>query len=193
MKKLKVKRFNYEVLKTEPLENLKKYRTKRRLSVFFHKGVECVNSECNKKGTQLVFGKDKRGYTHIDICDDDFYPMSVDHIIPRSKGGPNTLDNLQPMCSVCNTKKGNLLPGEEKEEKEVSTKKSKKDYYKPLDISEFKIGDDVYIGSGRKIRHLGEIIDICPNEKHPNKAMSVRIKEENYESLYPLGSIWYKR
>jgi len=33
--------------------------------------------------------------------------MTVDHIVPKSKGGLRTLDNLQPMCENCNVKKGN--------------------------------------------------------------------------------------
>lgn len=32
--------------------------------------------------------------------------MTKDHITPKSKGGPNTLENYQPMCSVCNERKG---------------------------------------------------------------------------------------
>ena len=33
--------------------------------------------------------------------------MTKDHIIPRSKGGPDELDNYRTMCSPCNGKRGN--------------------------------------------------------------------------------------
>jgi len=32
--------------------------------------------------------------------------MTIDHIVPLSRGGPHVLSNLQPAHSSCNTKKG---------------------------------------------------------------------------------------
>ena len=34
--------------------------------------------------------------------------LTLDHVIPRSKGGPNTWDNLVTCCGDCNVKKGDL-------------------------------------------------------------------------------------
>ncbi len=36
--------------------------------------------------------------------------LHIDHIIPWSKGGPTTFDNLRTLCSKCNLGKGDLLP-----------------------------------------------------------------------------------
>jgi 5-methylcytosine-specific restriction endonuclease McrA len=33
--------------------------------------------------------------------------LHVDHIIPRSKGGKDRLDNYQTLCELCNIGKGN--------------------------------------------------------------------------------------
>lgn len=35
--------------------------------------------------------------------------LTIDHVIPRSKGGKDTWDNLVAACVVCNTKKGDKL------------------------------------------------------------------------------------
>lgn len=42
------------------------------------------------------------------ICKEE-KKLTKDHIIPLSKGGMNTIDNLQPLCRGCNAKKGNKL------------------------------------------------------------------------------------
>jgi 5-methylcytosine-specific restriction endonuclease McrA len=35
--------------------------------------------------------------------------LTVDHVIPRCRGGQDTWENLVVACSTCNTKKGNTL------------------------------------------------------------------------------------
>ena len=41
-----------------------------------------------------------------------FKNLTMDHIIPLSRGGRSTKDNLVPCCKSCNTRKKNALPVE---------------------------------------------------------------------------------
>jgi 5-methylcytosine-specific restriction endonuclease McrA len=36
--------------------------------------------------------------------------LTVDHVIPRSKGGPSTWENIVASCAPCNRRKGDALP-----------------------------------------------------------------------------------
>jgi 5-methylcytosine-specific restriction endonuclease McrA len=36
--------------------------------------------------------------------------LTVDHVIPRSKGGPSSWDNIVASCAPCNRRKGDALP-----------------------------------------------------------------------------------
>ena len=38
-------------------------------------------------------------------CKRDDVPLTQDHIVPLSKGGTNTIDNIQPLCGPCNSSK----------------------------------------------------------------------------------------
>ena len=35
--------------------------------------------------------------------------IEADHIVPLSRGGKNTIDNIQPLCRSCNAKKSNKM------------------------------------------------------------------------------------
>lgn len=39
------------------------------------------------------------------ICGTDEH-LSLDHVIPESRGGPTTLENLRVLCRPCNSRKG---------------------------------------------------------------------------------------
>jgi 5-methylcytosine-specific restriction endonuclease McrA len=38
--------------------------------------------------------------------------LTIDHIVPRSRGGPHTWENVITACEPCNLKKGDRLPHE---------------------------------------------------------------------------------
>jgi 5-methylcytosine-specific restriction endonuclease McrA len=47
-------------------------------------------------------------------CDEDFpsHDLTFDHVVPRSRGGRTTWENVVTACSTCNLLKGNRIPRE---------------------------------------------------------------------------------
>jgi len=44
-------------------------------------------------------------YDNKCLCCGEVKPLTVDHVIPLSKGGTNYIENIQPLCKSCNCKK----------------------------------------------------------------------------------------
>ena len=55
-------------------------------------------------------------------CGEDLFPMTVDHVVPVSKGGSNDRANLAPACWPCNREKLNFTPEEWKAWREETGK-----------------------------------------------------------------------
>ena len=86
----------------------------QRYQLFALKGTNCVKCgiegkffaleqcRCNKssKFHFNLYGIDKNGHEVM---------ITKDHIMPRSKGGKNTLSNYQPLCIYCNQRKADKI------------------------------------------------------------------------------------
>ena len=81
----------------------------------FKKSLQCVSCGIKGKFFALEHHKKQRKSTnkfHFNlyaIKDGEEILMTKDHIIPKSKGGSDSLKNLQTMCCECNSKKGDLI------------------------------------------------------------------------------------
>ena len=82
-----------------------------RLLTFKFKGTNCV--KCNAVGSHFIIASGQRGLNELEyhLCLVAIMPdgtevlMTKDHIKPKAKGGLDRLENMQPMCSVCNFEK----------------------------------------------------------------------------------------
>jgi 5-methylcytosine-specific restriction endonuclease McrA len=93
------------VLSDHPLSIIEKMKQHRRFQVYHHKGTQCVS--CGVVGVRIIKSARLPHSIHLDLYTRDLGLMTVDHILPKSKGGKMTLENLQPMCQTCNSIKGN--------------------------------------------------------------------------------------
>ena len=76
--------WNYSFIETDPVPNTIRYEVLKR------DGSRCVLSGVSAKAAV----------------------MHVDHIVPRSKGGSNAMENLQTLCGQCNNGKSNRDMGD---------------------------------------------------------------------------------
>lgn len=82
----------------------------QRYQLFKAKGTTCVT--CGLKGTYFALekaGKTERYHLNLYGIDKNGKEIMItkDHIIPKSKGGLDKLENYQVMCECCNSRKGN--------------------------------------------------------------------------------------
>lgn len=64
--------------------------------------LESVRSEARRRWRDVVFTRDGLRCVR---CGDGT-ELTIDHVVPLSKGGGNDIDNLQTLCRSCNSRKG---------------------------------------------------------------------------------------
>ncbi len=71
-----------------------------------NKKIFCVacNLEANYFNLETSIGNDT---PHLNLYSSDGILFTKDHIIAKSNGGTNNLNNYQVMCTKCNIEKGN--------------------------------------------------------------------------------------
>jgi 5-methylcytosine-specific restriction endonuclease McrA len=70
--------------------------------------VRIPRHEARKISRRAVFARD--GY-ECQYCGAGAH-LTVDHVLPRSRGGRSTWDNVVTCCGPCNLRKGDRLPAE---------------------------------------------------------------------------------
>ncbi len=92
----------------EAAERVKDGRIKsKRFATIMQLEDHCVN--CDMPVSYAALGKDAGGNLHWDLYADQGVMMTIDHILPRSLGGPDHIANYQTMCRFCNFEKGNKV------------------------------------------------------------------------------------
>ncbi len=77
---------------------------------FLKNGTTCVH--CGKTA-DIAYVESNGSKPHINLYSDIFGNeadmLTLDHKIPKSKGGPENVSNYQCLCSACNAKKADSL------------------------------------------------------------------------------------
>lgn len=101
-----------ELIKSESIEidGYQVYKDSWRYRTFYQKGLKCAC--CNRVGSYFKLHTDSKNLerAHFNLFADDGTLMTKDHIIPKSKGGPDCIENFQTMCQECNEKKKSTMP-----------------------------------------------------------------------------------
>jgi ATP adenylyltransferase len=83
-------------------EAINSYISKRGEAIWGHRGSDGIYVSGSTRYNVL-----KRAKHRCELCGghEDQVALHVDHIIPRSKGGPDDISNYQALCMTCNTNK----------------------------------------------------------------------------------------
>lgn len=118
------KTHKFKILKTYTIEEIKAYGTRdffydkkftdrkiklRRAHILNKVGHQCCEEGCNLKDFHFGLGIDAGGGIHLDLYGYDeigeLVLLTIDHIKPKSKGGPDHISNFRTLCKPHNEMK----------------------------------------------------------------------------------------
>ena len=149
-----------------------------RYKTFYQKGIKCVC--CGKEGTHFkLCGDETTNRRHFNLFAEDGTLMTKDHIIPKSKGGPDLVSNMQTMCVNCNKAKGNTcdikieyIVGKKEDGKEITFRSLEKaafhlaQNYSHCNGSKISKNDATKIGITTIIKLIAAIENGCPYHEY---------------------------
>ncbi len=96
------------------MEENHKNQQENPFSIFYYRGEVWIQKEKAKakKLKKTSWWKKKKSSGICYYCKRKFKPneLTMDHIIPISRGGESIKENIVPCCKECNSKKKSLLP-----------------------------------------------------------------------------------
>ena len=95
--------FAYKSIAPEFIGQLIK-TTGRQFKVFARDGFKCKG--CGEKAVVALLTNRPGMNKTWKLYTKDFMPFTLDHVKTKAQGGKNSLNNMQTMCSKCNTEKG---------------------------------------------------------------------------------------
>jgi hypothetical protein len=104
-----LERRNFTGVVEGALKTLSVSMKSQRYQLFAEKGTICVC--CGLKAEYFALERHRNGNTdkfHFNLYgrrNGEEIMFTKDHIIPKSKGGPDTIENYQTMCQECNLRK----------------------------------------------------------------------------------------
>jgi len=137
---LDLERINNEIKNCEGdliISGFKMNKNSQRYKLFIRDEQKCI--VCGAKASFWALQRTGNAkIPHLNLWGFDKYGNTLlftkDHIIPKSLGGENKMDNYQIMCDVCNRKKGNGTPQPHTlSKKKISKKCSRGDYLEYLE------------------------------------------------------------
>ncbi len=104
---------NSDYLLNEDFDLLNDFENRKAASIIriIHSGINKKKKKENSKRRKFSYNErvsvfDRDGSKCLCCGESAFSELTIDHIIPLSKGGTNDFDNLQTLCDKCNFEKG---------------------------------------------------------------------------------------
>lgn len=142
---LKVTRVKHGTRGSIDVDGFRVKQQSLRYSTFFQKGTKCVC--CGKEGTHFRLDVERNvdpestNRRHFNLYAEDGTLMTKDHIIPKSLGGEDCVENLQTMCKDCNELKRSTPQEDMELELVIATEiqTGKETYYRSIEDAAYKL------------------------------------------------------